>query len=133
VILVCAVACAPVAQPQPPQVVRMECNHLKRVSSLVSEGDFDAALRQSQDVLARFPKSTPGAEALMNLGLLSAHYANPRKDYRKALGYFLRLEREFPQNPLAEEARIWAGVLQTFEQAKQVDLEIEQMKKGMTK
>jgi len=45
----------------------------------------------------------------------------------------MRLEREFPRSPLVEEAKIWVGVLQAFEKAKQVDLEIEEMKKGLGK
>ncbi len=127
-------ACVTTVKAPPPRIVRVEeCNHLRRVSGLVSQGDFEEATKESLDLLARSPKTPPGDTALMNLGLISAHYANPKKDYRKALGYFLRMEREFPHSPLVEEAKIWAGVLQSFEKAKQVDLEIENLKKGMGK
>ncbi len=126
-------ACVPVKAP-PARVVRVEeCNHLRRVNGLVSQGDFDGAIKESLDLLARSPNTPPGDTALMNLGLISAHYANPKKDYRKALGYFMRVEREFPHSPLVEEAKIWTSVLQAFEKAKQVDIEIEKLKKGMGK
>jgi hypothetical protein len=69
----------------------------------------------------------------MNLGLISAHYANPKRDYKKSLIFFQRIEKEFPESPLVEEAKIWISVLQAFEKAKQVDLEIEQKKKGLAK
>ncbi len=45
----------------------------------------------------------------------------------------MRVEREFPHSPLIEEARIWVSVLQAFEKAKQVDIEIEEKKKEMGK
>jgi hypothetical protein len=69
---------------------------------------------------------------LFDAGLLYAHYNNPRKDYRKSLGCFTRLLREHPGSPLREEAGIWVGVLETMENSKQVDLELEQKKKALT-
>ncbi|HEX9021191.1 MAG TPA: tetratricopeptide repeat protein [Nitrospirota bacterium] len=109
------------------------CAPLESVRKLVERGDFEAAMKESQEVLAGSPKTPPGDEALMNMGLLCAHYANPKKDYKKAMGYFMRIERDFPRSPFVEEAKIWTSVLQAFEKAKQVDLEIEQKKKEMGK
>jgi TolA-binding protein len=129
-------ACAPVRMqaPECPKCPECpQCGHLKSVEGLISRGNFEAAIKESLEVLALSPKTPPADEALMDLGLISAHYANPKKDYKKALGYFLRVEREFPQSPLVEEAKIWVGVLRDFEKAKQVDLEIEEMKKGLGK
>ncbi len=108
-----------------------ECNHLEPVRDYISRGDFEGGLKAGQRLLSRSPKSPPGDQALLDLGLISAHYANPKKDYKKALGYFLRVEREFPKSPLVEEARIWVSVLRAFEKAKQVDMEIEARKKEM--
>jgi hypothetical protein len=102
------------------------------VSGFIDRGDFEGAMRESQDNLARSPQ-TPGDEALMNMGLISAHYANPKRDYKKALGYFMRIEKEFPRSPLVEEAKIWVSVLRAFEKAKQVDIEIEEKKKELGK
>jgi outer membrane protein assembly factor BamD (BamD/ComL family) len=112
---------------------RGECGHLRRVDSFISRGDFEGAMKESQDILARSPKTPPGDEALLDLGLISAHYANPKRDYKKALGYFMRIEKDFPRSPLVEEAKIWTSVLQAFEKAKQVDIEIEEKKKGLAK
>ncbi len=118
---------------QPSDSQREECVHLEFVKDLISKGDFEGAMKASQRVLSQSPKSAPGDEALLNMGLITAHYANPKKDYKKALGYFLRVEREFPRSPLVEEARIWVSVLRAFEKAKQVDIEIEEKKKEMGK
>ena len=108
-----------------------ECDHLELVRDFIGKGDFEGALKASQRVLSRSPKSPPGDQALLDLGLIYAHYANPKKDYKKALGYFLRVEREFPRSPLVEEAKIWVSVLRAFEKAKLVDIEIEAKKKEM--
>ncbi len=144
-ILVLAAGCAPVRTQAPecpacPEIpARLECpacpesGHLMRVEGLLSRGNFEGAMKESQELLAGSPKGPPGDEALMDMGLISAHYANPKKDYQKALGFFMRLEREFPRSPLTEEAKIWVGVLQSFEKAKQVDLDIEKMKKELGK
>jgi len=113
--------------------VAQEYAHLESIEAYFRRGDFDGAMKASQAVLSRSPKTHPGDEALINLGLISAHYANPKKDYKKALGYFQRVEREFPESLFLEEAKIWIGVLQSFEKSKLVDIEIEEMKKGIGK
>ena len=128
-----APACMTPKQPKAQTIVRIECNHLKRVERLIGQGAFDEAISESQALLERSPKAAPGDAALMSLGLLHAHYANPKRDYKKSLVFFHRLEKEFPRSPLVEESRIWAGVLQAYEKAKQVDLEIEEKRKGLGK
>jgi outer membrane protein assembly factor BamD (BamD/ComL family) len=105
--------------------------HLQQVQERINNGDFDAAMRYYQNDLAR-PAGNgerQADEALFNLGLLYVHYANPKKDYQKALGYFTRLVKEYPRSPLAEEAKIWTSVLESMEKSKRVDIEIEEMKK----
>jgi hypothetical protein len=134
VMLFMASACSPdrhIELFSSPTTTRTDCRHLKGVSSYIKRGDFEGAAKASQDIYDRSPNMPPGDEALMNMGLISIHYANPKKDYQKALGYFLRLEREFPTSPLVEEAKTWAGVIQAFEKSRQVDIEIEQKKKEL--
>jgi hypothetical protein len=144
-ILLIAAGCAPVRVQAPECPACRECpaipecpaclqgDHLMRVEGLLGRGNFEGAMKESQDILARSPKEPPGDEALMAMGLISAHYANPKKDYQKALGFFMRLEREFPRSPLAEEVKIWVSVLEAYEKVKQVDLDIEEMKKELGK
>lgn len=105
--------------------------HLQQVRERIDNGDFDAAVRLYQNDLARpaGDRERQADEALFNLGLLYAHYANPKKDYQKALGCFTRLVKEYPRSPLVEEARIWTSVLESMEKSKRVDIEIEEMKK----
>lgn len=140
--LLLSAACVPCRQPPPsvavppaapPPVVCEERAHLENVNDYLVHGDFDGAMKEYQDILARSPKTPPGDAALFNMGLIAAHYANPKRDYNKALGYFMRVESEFPDSHFAEEAKIWVSVLHAFEKAKQVDLEIEKMKEGIGK
>jgi len=125
--------CAVTEVKQPSVLPPREFVHLERVRYLIARGDFESAVKQSQEMLSRTPNTPPGDEALMDLGLISTHYANPKKDYKKAMTYFMRVEKEFPNSPLVEESKIWVSVLRAFEKAKQVDLEIEQKKQGLGK
>ncbi|MHB8809532.1 MAG: tetratricopeptide repeat protein [Desulfobulbaceae bacterium] len=104
---------------------------LRQGQNLLARGDFAGALRKNQEVLARFPQKPPGDEALFNMGLLHVHYANPKRDIVLAQIYFARLAKEFPKSPLAEEARIWAGILDTMAKTRQIDIDIEEKKREL--
>ncbi|MEJ2270841.1 MAG: hypothetical protein P8Y04_13880 [Desulfobulbaceae bacterium] len=78
-------------------------------------------------------KKKPADEALYNLGLIYAHVDNPAKDYQKSQTYFNVLTEQFPDSDLAEEARIWLGLFETIEKIQQIDIEIEQQKKELTR
>lgn len=105
---------------------------LQLVQSLMRQEDFDGALKESQSTLARSPKDPPGDEALFYMALINAHHGNPKKDYQKARVLFMRVIKEFPQSPRAEESNIWISVLDSIEKAKQVDIQIEEKKKELT-
>lgn len=109
------------------------CTHLGSVQHLLRQGDFEGALRENRKALAAAPEGDDADIALFDMGLIHAHYANPKKDYAKALESFRRLRNKYPRSPLAEEAKIWIGVLETMEKAKQIDIEIEEKKKGLTR
>jgi TolA-binding protein len=105
--------------------------YLRRGQQLLVQGDFEGALRENQEVLARFPHKTPGDVALFNMGLIHVHYANPKRDIGWALHFFSRLVKEFPESPRTEEAKIWVGMLETMEKTRQIDLEIEEKKREL--
>jgi TolA-binding protein len=104
---------------------------LRRGQQLLAQGDFAGALRENQEVLARSPQKPPGDAALFNLGLLHVHYANPKRDIVQARIFFARLAKEFPESPRTEEARIWAGILETMAKTRQIDIEIEEKKREL--
>lgn len=78
---------------------------------LISEGNFDGALKENERVMSLFIKEPPGDQAIYNMGLIYAHHMNPGKDFSKSLMYFEKLIAEQPLSPLAEQAKIWVGLL----------------------
>ncbi len=109
------------------------CVRLQDFESLMNRGNFDAAVRKSEKVLAASPRSPQADEALFALGLVYANADNPKKDYQKSREFFARLVKEYPGSPFSGEARIWTGVLETIERTKQVDIDIEERKKIIAK
>lgn len=137
-IVLSCIACLPVdpplaAQIDAPLAAQIDSPLPQHVRLLMSQGDFEGALQECQDALSRYPQVPPGDEALYSMGLIYAHSGNPKKDYRKALSSFSRVLKEFPGSPRAEEAKIWVGVLEAIEKAKQVDIQIEEKKKELIK
>ena len=106
---------------------------LARNQKLWAQNDFDRALEENQAVLAKYGHKPPADEALYALGFIYTQADNPKKDYHKAIIYFKRLLREFPQSLRAEEARAWVQILELWERSKQIDLEIEKKRKQFRK
>jgi tetratricopeptide (TPR) repeat protein len=110
--------------------------HLLRCQALFSQRNFDGALAEFQKVLS-LPLDKPlKDEALLNMGLVYAHFGNPQKDPEKSLEFFKRLIKHFPQSSLVEQAKIWVGILeeneklnQVIQRLKKVDIEIEELRR----
>ncbi len=128
--------------------------HLVSAKRLFEQRDFEGSLKENQKILSLSNQNSPADEALFNMGLIYAHFGNPKKDYIKSIGFFRRLMREYPQSPLVEQARIWSGILQesdrlsqtiqklsqtiqnlnqVIEESKHVDIEIEEKKREKAK
>lgn len=109
---------------------------LKRAQRLFGHRDYLAALKENQRVLSLYKRDWPGDQALFNMGLIYAHMENPHRDFNRSLFFFQKMMKDFPQSPLANEARVWAGVLQEnlklgdlIEKFKQVDIAVEEKKR----
>ena len=112
------------------------CERLLRSRKLLTQGDYAGSLKESQRVLSLPGKNPPKDQALFQMGLIYAHVNNPQRDFGKALDSFKRVVKDYPKSPLAEEARVWAGVLQeneklsqVIEKSKQVDISVEEKKR----
>jgi len=124
-------------RPEPVVEERGEAReHLLRGQKLLAQGDYEGSLTENKKVLTLSAHRPPEDEALFNTGLIYAHFDNPKKDYGKSLDYFKRMIKDYPKSPLSEQAKIWIGVLQEneklsqiLEKSKQVDIEIEEMKR----
>ena len=122
-------------------------DHLAAAKKLFDQGDYEGALKEDGKVLTLSPDAPPGDQALFHEGLIYAHYGNRKRDNRKAMECFRKLTKTFPRSPLAIEARTWIGVLQENERlkkeahdlagalrkSKQVDIEVDEKMKGLTK
>ena len=100
---------------------------------IVANNNFAEAVQRNLQILEESGKKKPADEALYNLGLIYAHIDNPAKDYNKSQTYFNALTKQFPNSELAEEARIWLGLFKTIEKIQQIDIDIEQQKKQLTR
>jgi tetratricopeptide (TPR) repeat protein len=120
-----------------------ETETLGRAEQLLKQGDYDGSLKENQRVLSISGKNPPGDKALFNMGLIYAHWENPKRDYDKSLLFFKKLLTDYPQSPLTGEAKIWVGVLENWagvlqeneklkkviEKLKEVDIEVEEKKR----
>jgi len=100
---------------------------------IVENQNFAQATQTNLKILKEARNKKPADAALYNLALIYAHADNPAKDYKKSQGYFETLIKQFPDSDLAEEARIWLGLFETIDKIQQIDIEIEQQKKQLTR
>ena len=132
----------PQVLPEPPPVIeepiealeRREANeYLILAQNLLAKGDYEGSLRESQRVLGLLNDQPPADTAIFNMGLIYAHPKNPKKDNKRAISFFNRVIKGYPDSPWAEQAKIWVGVLDGVEKLKQVDLEIEERKRDRSR
>lgn len=128
--------------------------HLSAARTLLDQADYEGSLRESQKVIALSDYSPPGDEALFYAGVIYCHYGYPKRDFQKSLDIFKKLVRSFPQSPYAGRAKVFIGILyeneklrhenerskreiealnKTIRKSKQVDIEIDEKKKGLSK
>ena len=121
--------------------------YLITAQKLMDQGDYEGSLKENQKVLSLYDNAPPGDEALFNTALIYAYNGYSKKDYQKSLDHFKRLVKVFPQSPFAGQAKIWIGILQenerlsreieelnkALEKSKQVDIEIDEKKKEISK
>jgi tetratricopeptide (TPR) repeat protein len=128
--------------PEPPVMVepkevvseRREADeYLILAQNLLAKGDYEGSLRESQKVLGVSKEQPPADTAIFNMGLVYVHPKNPKKDNKRAISFFNRVIKGYPESSWAEQARIWVGVLDGMEKLKQVDIEIEERKRDRSR
>jgi tetratricopeptide (TPR) repeat protein len=113
--------------------------HLLRSQKFLAQGNYEGAISENKKILSLPDSRSPKDEALFNLGLIYAHFGNPQQDLEKSIEFFKTLVKNYPKSPLAEQAKIWVEILQENEglnhllqKLKQVDIDIEEMKRKKT-
>jgi hypothetical protein len=119
----------PLVEPKEVRELRAADGHLHAAQQLMAKGEYEGSLKEVQKVLALAKDNAPADAAVFHMGLLHAHPDNAKKDNKKAIGFFTRVVKNYPESPWAEHAKIWIGVLDGLEKLKQVDLEIEERKR----
>jgi tetratricopeptide (TPR) repeat protein len=113
--------------------------HLIRSQKFLAQGNYEGAVSENKKILSSSDPRFPKDEALFNLGLIYAHFGNPQQDLEKSIEYFKTLIKNNAKSPLVEQAKVWVEILQENEELnhllrklKQVDIEIEEMKRKKT-
>jgi len=102
--------------------------YLLRGQKLLAQKNYDGALDEFQKVLSLNPQKHLKEEALFNMGLVYAHFGNPKRDYKKSLNLFLKILNDYPESHRAEQTKIWVGVLlENLETSKK----LEKLKKAV--
>jgi hypothetical protein len=123
----------PVEEPREVREMREADVHLQAAQQLMARGEYEGSLRETQKALLLAKEGAPADAAVFYMGLLHAHPNNSKKDNKKAIGFFTRVVKSYPESAWAEQAKIWIGVLDGLEKLKQVDLELEERKRDRTR
>lgn len=86
--------------------------HLAMGQKYYHEGNFNGALLENEAVISLAGVSAPVAESLFYIGLIHGHPANPARDDEKSLTAFLKLIKDYPESPLADQAKELAGLIE---------------------
>jgi tetratricopeptide (TPR) repeat protein len=119
----------PVVEPKENLELREANERLVAAQNLLAKGDYEGSLRENQKVLLLLKDESPSDTAIFNMALVYAHPKNPKRDNKRAISFFTRLIKNYPDSPWMEQAKIWVGVLDGVEKLKQVDLDIEELKR----
>jgi len=107
--------------------------YLLRGHELLAQRNYEDSLREYQKVLSMSTHRLEKAEALFNTGLIYAHFGYLKKDYDKSLQSFVGILNDCPESPLADQARIWVGVLQEHKRISQMIEKLKQTAKESEK
>ena len=113
--------------------------HLIRSQKFFTQGNYEGAIGENQKVLSLPDPKSQKDEALFNLGLIYTHFGNPQRDPDKSLEFFKSLIKNYPKSSFVDQAKIWVGIIeenellnQVIKKLKQVDIEIEEMRRKRT-
>ena len=104
---------------------------LERSTALVARGKYETAFQENQKALVE-GKGAPDV-ALFNIGLISSHSSNPKKNYPRALLSFRTLIKEHPYSPLAEQAKTWLEVLEERQSVAEEKSKLAEEKRVLTR
>ena len=96
-----------------PPEVKKQPTPFEQSATMISQGQYEAAYNENQKILEE-GRGAPDV-ALFNMGMISAHSGNPKKNYPRALSSFRALVKNYPQSPMGEPAKTWIQVLEEYQ------------------
>jgi tetratricopeptide (TPR) repeat protein len=103
----------------------------ERSENFFAEGKYEEAFKENQMVISERGKEAD--TALFNMGVISAHSQNPKKDYPKAVSYFRQVVNDYPQSPKAEPAKAWIEILEEHQRILEEKQKLGEEKRTLTR
>jgi len=97
---------------------------LETAKGLMYQGHFDAALRETEDLLGSFPR-TMGDEALYLMGIIYAHPDNPNSSWDRSLESFQILAKRYPKSNLIQSSEIWVSMIQKIRDSEKMTAQLK--------
>ncbi len=120
----------------PQDALKQQKETIHRTPKPLERGDLTASWKEKLRIVSFAGKNPPKDQALFHQGLIWADTENPERDVSLALQSFKKMIKEYPQSPLAGEARVWIGILEEneklnrmIEESKKVDMDVEEKKR----
>jgi hypothetical protein len=111
-------------------------DHLILGRELFAQGEFESAFYEHQRAISVAGRGPVAEEALLYMGLICAHPANPKRDYARSAAYFKELAKGDPTSPFVEQANVLISILQSNERlyrtVQRLTATIDTMKKADT-
>jgi tetratricopeptide (TPR) repeat protein len=108
----------------------LQSQTFERSRSLFAQGNYDSAFAENQKA---FSEGSAPDIALFNMGMISAYSLNPQKDYPRALVSFRKLIKDYPQSPLAEQAKVWIQALEEHQKIVDEKQKLLEEKRNLTR
>ena len=102
--------------------------------TVMERGNYCGFLMENEQALKECNSAEECEVALFNLGFVHAYSKSPYFDRIKAIGYFRRLAKDYPNSSLTYESAVWSEMLQkeALLERKQIRLQNELSTKDAT-
>jgi outer membrane protein assembly factor BamD (BamD/ComL family) len=92
-----------------------EMGILKEADDKFKAKNYTEALKQYDDIVKTFPRTTAASAALYQIGYLNIYYDNPQADWTVALQTFKLFQKEYADDPRIGEVYTWLRILTSME------------------
>ena len=99
--------------------------HLADAKSLMVKGNYEGALRKTEETLRLFPRTIED-EAYYLMGIIYAHPQNPSLNLARSLETFEFLISRFPKSNLKQTAEVWVSVLRKIRDMEQEIIQLSE-------